>query len=68
MDRIREMITASIETKQRVLQSETLLQTISTVVDELVNALQNGRRIYFCGNGGSAADAQHLAAEFSGRF
>src|ERR671911_741288 len=34
----------------------------------MVSALQNGNRIYFCGNGGSAADAQHLAAEFSGRF
>ena len=34
----------------------------------MVKALQNGNRIYFCGNGGSAADAQHLAAEFSGRF
>ena len=31
-------------------------------------SLNNGKRIYFCGNGGSAADAQHLAAEFSGRF
>jgi D-sedoheptulose 7-phosphate isomerase len=34
----------------------------------MVKALQNGNRIYFCGNGGSAADAQHLAAELSGRF
>jgi D-sedoheptulose 7-phosphate isomerase len=34
----------------------------------MVQALKNGKRIYFCGNGGSAADAQHLAAEFSGRF
>ena len=34
----------------------------------MVHALKKGNRIYFCGNGGSAADAQHLAAEFSGRF
>jgi D-sedoheptulose 7-phosphate isomerase len=34
----------------------------------MVKALKNSNRIYFCGNGGSAADAQHLAAEFSGRF
>jgi D-sedoheptulose 7-phosphate isomerase len=37
-------------------------------VDVIVNAFRNGNRVYFCGNGGSAADAQHLAAEFSGRF
>ena len=38
------------------------------IVDVMVNALKKGNRIYFCGNGGSAADAQHLAAELSGRF
>jgi D-sedoheptulose 7-phosphate isomerase len=38
------------------------------VVSVIVDSFKNGRRVYFCGNGGSAADAQHLAAEFSGRF
>jgi D-sedoheptulose 7-phosphate isomerase len=38
------------------------------VVNEVVNAFRRGNHVYFCGNGGSAADAQHLAAEFSGRF
>lgn len=38
------------------------------MVDLISDALKSGRHIYFCGNGGSAADAQHLAAEFSGRF
>ncbi|RYZ18593.1 MAG: SIS domain-containing protein, partial [Chitinophagaceae bacterium] len=38
------------------------------IVESIVQALRNGNRIWFCGNGGSAADAQHLAAEFSGRF
>jgi D-sedoheptulose 7-phosphate isomerase len=38
------------------------------VADLVVTAFKNGNRVYFCGNGGSAADAQHLAAEFSGRF
>jgi D-sedoheptulose 7-phosphate isomerase len=37
-------------------------------VEVIVKAFQNGKHVYFCGNGGSAADAQHLAAEFSGRF
>lgn len=68
MEQIRNLIAASIETKQRLLESEELLQTVSTIADEMVKALSNGNRIYFCGNGGSAADAQHLAAEFSGRY
>jgi D-sedoheptulose 7-phosphate isomerase len=45
-----------------------MLQQLEAVVNAMVAALKNGNRIYFCGNGGSAADAQHLAAEFSGRF
>src|SRR5215218_1553993 len=68
MEKIRQIIEASIETKQQVLQNEELLQTIATIADEAAKALEAGKRLYFCGNGGSAADAQHLAAEFSGRF
>src|SRR5258708_7695513 len=66
--KIKEIIEASIETKRKVLQDQELLETINTLVDIITGALQNSNRIYFCGNGGSAADAQHLAAEFSGRF
>src|ERR1043165_1365537 len=68
MDKIKDLISASIATKQQILENEELLKTISSIIDEITNALKNGNRIYFCGNGGSAADAQHLAAEFSGRF
>lgn len=68
MEQIKNIIQASIDTKQKVLQSESLLQTVSKVVGLIVAAFRNGNRVYFCGNGGSAADAQHLAAEFSGRF
>ena len=68
MDNIKKIIKSSIDTKQSVLQNEGLLKTIATSVDVIVNAFRNGNRVYFCGNGGSAADAQHLAAEFSGRF
>ena len=50
------------------MENDALLETTSKVSDVIVDALRNGNRIYFCGNGGSAADAQHLAAEFSGRF
>lgn len=68
MDSIRKIIEASIRVKQDLLQNESLLNTTQQIVDAITTALRNNRRLYFCGNGGSAADAQHLAAEFSGRF
>ncbi|MGV3656334.1 MAG: D-sedoheptulose-7-phosphate isomerase [Chitinophagaceae bacterium] len=68
MEKIRNIIQASIDVKQQLLQDEKLLEIIATVTHTIVQALQKCNRIYFCGNGGSAADAQHLAAEFSGRF
>jgi len=67
-NKIQQIIRASIETKQTVLKDEHLIATIEKVVDAIVVAFKKGNRVYFCGNGGSAADAQHLAAEFSGRF
>jgi D-sedoheptulose 7-phosphate isomerase len=68
MEKIKKIISASIETKQQLLNDENLLKVIEKVVDAVTNAFQSGNKVYFCGNGGSAADAQHLAAEFSGRF
>jgi D-sedoheptulose 7-phosphate isomerase len=68
MQKIKEIIQSSIDVKQQVLQNEELLATIEKVIDVIADAFQNNKRVYFCGNGGSAADAQHLAAEFSGRF
>jgi D-sedoheptulose 7-phosphate isomerase len=68
MQKIKNIIQSSIDVKQQVLQDEQLLKRIETISDTIVNAFRNGKRLYFCGNGGSAADAQHLAAEFSGRF
>jgi D-sedoheptulose 7-phosphate isomerase len=68
MEQIKNIIQASIDVKQSVLENEELLQTIAEVVAVIVAAFQRGNHVYFCGNGGSAADAQHLAAEFSGRF
>ena len=68
MEKIKQIIQASIDTKQQILQNEELLSTIQKVVDVITGAFKKGNRVYFCGNGGSAADAQHLAAEFSGRF
>ena len=67
-EKIKKIIQDSIETKQKLLQDEKIIETIDKVVDNITNAFKNGKHVYFCGNGGSAADAQHLAAEFSGRF
>lgn len=68
MEKIKNIINASIEVKTRVLADEKLLKTVRNCVDVIVTAFEDGKKVLFCGNGGSASDAQHLAAEFSGRF
>lgn len=67
-DKISDLVKSSIETKQKFLEDQNLLNTINACVNVIVKAFNQGRKVLFCGNGGSAADAQHLAAEFSGRF
>src|SRR5215217_5932395 len=67
-DKITNIIRSSIEVKTALLNDSGMLLKIQEVVSALVNAFKNENRVYFCGNGGSAADAQHLAAELSGRF
>ena len=66
--KISSIINESIKVKQAVLADQYLIAQIDTVVKVITTAFQNGNSVYFAGNGGSAADAQHLAAEFSGRF
>ncbi|MBC7903532.1 MAG: D-sedoheptulose 7-phosphate isomerase [Gemmatimonadaceae bacterium] len=68
MKDIKTFIQESIDVKNRILQDENILRNIGQATDACLHALKNERRLYFCGNGGSAADAQHLAAEFTGRF
>jgi D-sedoheptulose 7-phosphate isomerase len=68
MEQIKNIIQSSIHVKQEILQNETLLKTLEECIAVIVQAFKNGNKVLFCGNGGSAADAQHLAAEFSGRF
>jgi D-sedoheptulose 7-phosphate isomerase len=65
---IGSLITASIAVKQKMLDEEALIPVIEQVIERVTYAFQQGNKVLFCGNGGSAADAQHLAAEFSGRF
>ncbi len=66
--RIVQYITDSIEVKQSLMQNKQLIQDIEVVTGEICSSLKQGGRIIFAGNGGSAADAQHLAAEFVSRF
>lgn len=68
MQQIKNIIGDSISVKQQLLADDTIISTISECVEIIVTAFKNGNKVLFCGNGGSAADAQHLAAEFSGRF
>lgn len=65
---ITDCIQASVTVKNTILQDEVFLQRIEEAVQLILSAFRNGKRVYFCGNGGSAADAQHLSAELSGRF
>lgn len=65
---IRAIIKESARLKQELLADDTMLQQIDSVIARTVVCYKNGGKTLFCGNGGSAADAQHLAAELSGRF
>lgn len=65
---IENIIKSSIDVKERILNNADLLSKISDVVNMIVESYKKGGKVFFCGNGGSAADAQHLAAELSGRF
>lgn len=68
MERIKDIIKNSVDVKNKILLDDKLMQTVKDCVYILVTAFKNGNKVLFCGNGGSAADAQHLAAELSGRF
>jgi len=65
---IREQIQASYETRLRILQDETLLANIERVAKKIITAYEQGGKVLLAGNGGSAADAQHIAAEFVNQF
>ncbi len=67
-ERIRQIIKESIGVKNELLGNQVLLSSIEEATAQCVIAFRNDKKVLFCGNGGSAADAQHLAAEFSGRF
>jgi len=66
--KIKRRIQESILVKQQIIENKPLLNNIQAATEIILNQIKKGNTIYFCGNGGSAADAQHLAAELSGRF
>jgi len=68
MNQIQQLVKSSIDAKEAVLADEALLEKVQVVSDLISEAFRADKKVLFCGNGGSAADAQHLAAEFSGRF
>ena len=65
---VRQSIQASIAVKELLLRNSELVSTLATVSELLVDTFRKGNKVILFGNGGSAADAQHIAAEFVGRF
>ncbi len=68
IERIKKIILESIATKQLVLENDALISTIAKSADVCTSAFRDDKKVLFCGNGGSAADAQHIAAEFVNRY
>jgi D-sedoheptulose 7-phosphate isomerase len=66
-EKVKSIIEKSIEVKQQIIKEEHICNIIE-ISEVITSAFKSGNKVLFCGNGGSAADAQHLAAEFSGRF
>ncbi len=66
--RLKKNLEASIQAKQQMLANQECLEQFSKAVEVVIDRYQQGGRIYIAGNGGSAADAQHLAAEFVSRL
>lgn len=65
---IKSAIIDSISAKTAILNDENLLNSVQQAAEIIINAYKQDKKVLFCGNGGSAADAQHIAAELSGRF
>lgn len=65
---IKSILLESIAVQQAILMDNGLLQVVEGVVNQIVTTYQQDGKVLFCGNGGSAAEAQHLAAELSGKF
>ncbi len=67
-NKIKDTLREAASLKEALLKDETIIAQTEKAIVIITEALKNGKRVLFCGNGGSAADAQHLAAELSGKF
>ena len=67
-ERINDTLMAHQEVLAAVRSDEYLLQQVALIIDAIVKCFQAGNKVLLCGNGGSAADAQHIAAEWQGRY
>lgn len=67
-DTIKQLIGQSADVKRQMLADSELVERLEQTVDRMIETFKNGGKVLLCGNGGSAADAQHIAAELSGRF
>ena len=65
---LKSRIQASIDLKTSLLSNDAILNNVQNIVNDIVTCYKNNGKVLWAGNGGSAADAQHLAAELSGRF
>lgn len=68
IDRFRASIVDSITVKEQLLANELLISELARATEDIITAVKRSNRVIFAGNGGSAADAQHLSAEFVSRF
>jgi D-sedoheptulose 7-phosphate isomerase len=68
IDFIKSRIQSSVDLKTSLLTNTDILTTVNNVINDIITCYKNGGKVLWCGNGGSAADSQHLAAELSGRF
>lgn len=66
--KIKETLKQSVLLKLQIIDNKPLIQAITNVSKELIYLFKKDQKVLFCGNGGSAADAQHLATELAGRF
>jgi D-sedoheptulose 7-phosphate isomerase len=68
VETIKKNLLTSIDLRNQILNDELILKSMSLISEKIIECYKNGNKVYFCGNGGSFADAQHLSAELNGRF
>ena len=67
-EHISDILNDSFNNLQKVISDKGLILEIETITTKIIKAFKDGNKLLLCGNGGSASDAQHIAAELSGRF